>query len=66
MSGLRVGQVAEGQVNTKICSIPKTGAGKNAMSLLGMPFLPWRCSSWLAEPRAVRTGTDYMGKSLFL
>lgn len=65
MSGLRVGQVAEGQANKKICSIPKTGAGKDAMSLLGMLVLPRRRSSWPAEPRAVRTGTDCMGKFLF-
>lgn len=52
MSGLRVGQLAEGQANKKICSVPKTRANKDAMSPLGMPLLPWRCTSWLGEPGA--------------
>lgn len=35
------------------------------MSPLGMPVLPQRGASWLAEPKAVRTGMGRMGKCLF-
>lgn len=35
MSGLRVGQLAGGQADKKICSVPKTRASKDATSPLG-------------------------------
>lgn len=32
MSGLQTGQLAKGQANKKICSVPKTGASKDAVT----------------------------------
>lgn len=52
--GLRFGQTAEGQANRKIGSVPKTRAGKGATEVQ----LP------AGRAKAVRTGTDLMGKSV--
>lgn len=56
-------QLAEGQADKKTCAVPKTRASKDAVTS-EHACLGW-CPSWLAEPEAVRTGVDRLGKSHF-
>lgn len=62
--GLRVGQLAAGQANKKTWYSEDQGRQRCSVTL-GMPVLPQRCPSWLAEPKAVRIGIDLTGKSMF-
>lgn len=57
-------QLAEGQADKKTCSVPKTRASKDAVTS-EHACLATRSPSWLAEPEAVRTGVDRLGKSHF-
>lgn len=64
MSGPTVGQLADGQANQNMRSVPKTRRSKDAVSSLGMPVLLQRYTVRWPSPRPVETGTDRTGQSL--